>query len=72
MNENLTKPTLTVPEIFDEDTPVVVAELSNRQAGELLGVSKVKGGNRMATTHLASMCVLFYPTKKQASLWVTV
>src|SRR5438046_8172710 len=51
---------------FDERTPVVVAELNHNQAGEVFGVSKVKGGNRMVTTYLLSMCVVLYPAQKRA------
>ncbi|EXU95444.1 hypothetical protein X797_011465 [Metarhizium robertsii] len=57
---------------FDDDTPVVVVDIGHHQAGELLGVSKVKGGNRFATTYLAAMCVVFYPDKGIAKLWVSV
>jgi len=51
-NENLANPPETVPEEFNEETPVVVLELDGHQAGMILGVSKVKGGNRMADTYL--------------------
>ncbi|KAJ7104370.1 hypothetical protein B0H15DRAFT_22552 [Mycena belliarum] len=57
---------------FSADTPVVVAELNNTQAGEVFGVSKIKNGNRMTTVHLASMIVVFYPPKGKASVWLTV
>jgi len=63
---------LIVPPDFDERTPVVVAELNHNQAGEVFGVSKVKGGNRMVTTYLLSMCVVLYPAQKRASAWLTV
>ncbi|OCL06529.1 hypothetical protein AOQ84DRAFT_321313 [Glonium stellatum] len=65
-NPELKTPIDITPSTFDASTPVVVAELGHAQAGELLGVSKVKGGNRMATTYLASMCVVFYPAKGNA------
>ena len=58
--------------VYDENTPVVVAEMNHSQAGEIFGVSKVKGGNRMGTTYLSSMCIVFYPAKKRARAWVTV
>ncbi|KAF7325675.1 hypothetical protein MKEN_00417400 [Mycena kentingensis (nom. inval.)] len=60
------------PAEYNKDTPVVVAELSNAQAGEVFGVSKVKNGNRMVTLHLQSMMVVFYPPTGKASAWLTV
>lgn len=57
---------------FSQDSPVVVAELNNSQAGEVFGVSKIKNGNRMTTIHLQSMMVVFYPSKGKASVWLTV
>ncbi|KAF7344357.1 Reverse transcriptase, RNaseH [Mycena sanguinolenta] len=60
------------PADFSQDSPVVVAELNNSQAGEVFGVSKVKNGNRMTTLHLQSMMVVFYPSKGKASVWLTV
>ncbi len=57
---------------YDENTSVVVAELKHAQAGEIFGVSKVNGGNRMVTTYLESMCVIFYPAQKRARAWVTI
>lgn len=61
-----------MPSTFDESSPVVVVELSNAEAGELLGVSKVKGGNRMETIHLWKMCFIFYPAEGRCTAWVTV
>ncbi|KAJ7255835.1 hypothetical protein B0H12DRAFT_523828 [Mycena haematopus] len=60
------------PADFSQDSPVVVAELNNSQAGEVFGVSKIKNGNRMTTIHLQSMMVVFYPSKGKASVWLTV
>ncbi|KAJ7136632.1 hypothetical protein C8R44DRAFT_695542 [Mycena epipterygia] len=60
------------PQDYSQDSPVVVAELSNSQAGEVFGVSKIKNGNRMTTIHLQSMMVVFYPSKGKASVWLTV
>ncbi|KAH7113355.1 hypothetical protein EDB81DRAFT_670264 [Dactylonectria macrodidyma] len=71
-NDKLSKPLPITPPEFDETTPVVVVDLSHHQAGELLGVSKVKGGNRLATTHLAAMCVVFYPSRGTAKIWLSV
>ncbi|KAK3619750.1 hypothetical protein LTR56_023835 [Elasticomyces elasticus] len=71
-NPALTKPIDVQPASFDEETAVVVAEIGNAAAGELLGVSKVKGGNRMMTTYLRSMCVVFYPKDQKCQLWLTV
>ncbi|KAJ7890273.1 hypothetical protein B0H13DRAFT_1626407, partial [Mycena leptocephala] len=61
-----------IPADFSQDSPVVVAELNNSQAGEVFGVSKIKNGNRMTTIHLQSMMVVFYPSKGKASVWLTV
>jgi hypothetical protein len=58
-NDKLSNPLRITPTDFD-DAPVVVVDLSHDQAGELLGVSKVKGGNRMATC-----CVLSEPRQGQ-------
>ncbi|KAF2670265.1 hypothetical protein BT63DRAFT_424209 [Microthyrium microscopicum] len=71
-NDSLTKPLQPTPEDFDEITPVVMIEMGNKSAGEILGVSKVKGGNRMATTHLAAMCVVFRPKQGKCDIWTTV
>ncbi|KAJ7512943.1 hypothetical protein B0H11DRAFT_1698531, partial [Mycena galericulata] len=60
------------PQDFSQDSPVIVAELSNSQAGEVFGVSKIKNGNRMTTLHLQSMMVVFYPSTGKASAWLTV
>ncbi|KJZ69678.1 hypothetical protein HIM_10925 [Hirsutella minnesotensis 3608] len=71
-NDKLSKPLSVTPAEFDDTTVVVVVDLTHHQAGELFGVSKVKGGNRFATTHLAAMCVLFYPTRGTAKIWLSV
>lgn len=71
-NDSLTSPLAVVPDIFDESTPAVVIEMGHKAAAELLGVSKVKGGNRMATTYLAAMCVIFRPKEGKCTIWLTV
>ena len=71
-NEALTKPATPLPSEFDKTSPVVTLELFNRQAGEILGVSKVKGGNRYSTVELAAMCIVFRPTEGKATVWLTV
>lgn len=71
-NPALSIPAKVTPETFDETTPVVVVELSSNAAGAILGVSKVKGGNRMETTCLESMSVISYPTDMKCRLWLTV
>ncbi|KAK4894811.1 hypothetical protein LTR27_006932 [Elasticomyces elasticus] len=71
-NPAITKPIDVQLVSFDDETAVVVAEIGNAAAGELLGVSKVKGGNRMMTTYLRSMCVVFYPKDQKCQLWLTV
>jgi hypothetical protein len=71
-NTGLSTPLSITPATFDKDTPVVVAELNGKQAGEVFGISKVKGGNRMEATHLRSMCVVFYPAKGTATAWTTI
>ncbi|KAL1742834.1 hypothetical protein HDZ31DRAFT_65617 [Schizophyllum fasciatum] len=64
--------TQIVPEVYDECTPVVVATLNNRAAGETFGVSKIKNGNRYSTYNLSLMTVVFYPAAKNAQVWVSV
>jgi hypothetical protein len=71
-NNSLTVPLTVVPDIFDESTPAVVIEMGHKAAGELLGVSKVKGGNRMEATYLAAMCVVFRPKEGKCAIWLTV
>ncbi|TRM67435.1 hypothetical protein BD626DRAFT_625884 [Schizophyllum amplum] len=64
--------TMIVPPAYDETTPVVVATLGNRAAGETFGVSKIKNGNRMKTVNLSLMTVVFYPPTQQAQVWVSI
>ncbi|CEJ62727.1 hypothetical protein PMG11_11218 [Penicillium brasilianum] len=71
-NDKFSKQLPITPTEFDDSSPVVVVELSHQQAAELLGVSKVKGGNRFTTTHLAAMCVVFYPSLGMAKIWLSV
>lgn len=71
-NDKLSKPLPITPIEFDDTSPVVVLDFSHHQAAELLGVSKVKGGNRLSTTHLAAMCVVFYPSLGTAKIWLSV
>jgi hypothetical protein len=71
-NASLTRPLNIVPEVFDENTPVVVIEMGNGAAGNLLGVTKVKGGNRVETLYLASLCVVFRPKEGICTVWSTV
>ncbi|OCK78672.1 hypothetical protein K432DRAFT_406267 [Lepidopterella palustris CBS 459.81] len=59
------------PETFGLDTPVIVTKLNHIQAGEHLGVGKVKGGNRM-TTFLVTMCIIVYPPTGKARVWLAV
>ena len=70
-NESLTKPLDVVPKEFDGTTPVVVIDMGNRAAGEILGVSKIKNGNRMATTDLDRLCVVYRPTEGKATVWIS-
>ena len=71
-NEGLSKPLKITPPTFDDNTPVIVAELKHSEAGELLGVSKVKGGNRMVTTYMKAMCFVFFPGEGRCTVWVTI
>lgn len=71
-NDKLSKPLSITPTEFNDTTPVIVLDVSHHQAGELLGVSKVKGGNRFGTTHLAAMCVVFRPSQGTAKIWLSV
>jgi hypothetical protein len=57
--------------VYDETTPIIVAELGNKEAGEVFGVSKIKNGNRYTTINLARMCVVLHPPKKVATAWVS-
>jgi hypothetical protein len=66
--ERITPPLATI----SSTTPVAVLDLGNAQAGELLGVSKIKGGNRIATVDMYAMQILFYPTTSKAVVWVSV
>lgn len=50
----------------------MVVVLNRDQAGEIFGVTKVKGGNRVEQTYVQSMCVVLYPAQKRAMAWVTV
>lgn len=56
---------------YDESTPVVVAEMGNKEAGEIFGVSNIKNGNRYETVHLRRMCIVLYPGKKVATAWIS-
>ncbi|KZP18733.1 hypothetical protein FIBSPDRAFT_893318 [Athelia psychrophila] len=60
------------PSTFDETTEIVVATLTNAQAGAVFGVSKIKNGNRYQSYDLAKMVVIFYPKTSQAEAWLTV
>ncbi|KAK4543709.1 hypothetical protein LTR36_005354 [Oleoguttula mirabilis] len=71
-NSSLSQPVEVTPSTFDDSTPVVVVELTFLAAGEVLGVSKIKGGNRYATTYLSSMSIVFYPAEQKCRLWLTV
>ena len=71
-NKSFTTPLTIAPDVFDESTPAVVIEMGHNAAAELLGVSKVKGGNRMETTYLAAMCVIFRPKEGKCAIWLTV
>jgi hypothetical protein len=42
--KGLTKLVVSTPSEFDDSTPVLVIEMGNGQAGEVLGVSAVKDG----------------------------
>lgn len=70
-NDKLSKPLPITPTEFDDTSPVVVVDFNHHEAGELLGISKVKGGNRLTTTHLAAMCVVFYPGQGTAKIWLS-
>lgn len=51
---------------------MVVVDITNGQAGEIFGVTKIKSGNRMETTELRSMYLVFYPATGKATVWTTV
>ena len=69
---DLSTPIDITPPIFDASATVVVAKLNHTQAGELLGVRKVKGGSRMAAMYPASMCIVFYHATGNARVWLSV
>ena len=71
-NDGLSSPLEITPATFEESSPIVVTELNNSQAGEILGVSKVKGGNRYTTICLAAMCAVFRPQEGKCTIWCTV
>lgn len=71
-NDSLTTPLRIEPMDFDKCSPVIVVEMTHGQAGQLLGVSKVKGGNRMETTFFAAMCIVFRPSLRRCTVWLTV
>lgn len=71
-DDKLSHPLRITPDTFDDTTPVIVVDLNHSEAGELLGVSKVKGGNRMETTFLQSMCFVFRPSMNRCTAWLTV
>ncbi|KAE9979541.1 hypothetical protein EG327_007008 [Venturia inaequalis] len=73
-NPKLTNPLSITPspDTISDDTPVVVMDITGTQAGEIFGVTKTKSGNRMETTQLGSMCLVFYPAKGRATVWTTV
>jgi len=68
----LSSPLKITPAVFDETTPVVVADVTHKQAGELLGLTKVKGGNILETVLLAAACMVFRPAEGRCSMWLTV
>jgi hypothetical protein len=71
-NDSLTSQLTIVPDIFDKSTPAVVIEMGHKAAAELLGASKVKGGNRMETMYLAAMCVISRLKEGKCAIWLTV
>ena len=46
-------------------------DMGNRAAGEILGVSKIKNGNRMATTDLDRLCIVYRPTEGKATVGIS-
>ncbi|KAK5120484.1 hypothetical protein LTR85_006139 [Meristemomyces frigidus] len=42
-NSSLSQPVKVTPSTYEDTTPVVVVELGSLAAGEVLGVSKIKG-----------------------------
>lgn len=71
-NEVLTKPAVLLPSGLDEDSAVVKLKSKNRSAGEILRVSKVKGGNRVEAVHSAAMRVVPQHREEKATVWLTV
>lgn len=71
-NNKLRRQPRPIPAEFDDTSPVVVVGFNNDQAGEVLVVSKVRGGNRFTTVDLQAMCVVFYPNRGKAKIWLTI
>ena len=67
-NAAVSSPIKLLPIAYDHDRPGVVAELDHKQTGEMLGVSKVKGGNRVKTVYLAAMCAVFRPPAQKCTV----
>ena len=58
------------PEVFNEQTPVVVASIEGAlAAGEVFGKSKIKGGNRYETREVEKVEFVFFPPSEEARLW---
>ncbi|PHH91196.1 hypothetical protein CDD83_1382 [Cordyceps sp. RAO-2017] len=70
-NENLSSPVVTTPRVFNDSTPIVVAELSGRQAGEVLGERRVRRSRMRWKTQLMDMCVVFRPNIGRAKIWLS-
>jgi hypothetical protein len=58
------------PEVFNEETPVVVASIEGAlAAGEVFGKSKIKGGNRYETCEVEKVEFVYFPSTEEARLW---
>ncbi|KZV89496.1 hypothetical protein EXIGLDRAFT_618133 [Exidia glandulosa HHB12029] len=60
------------PADYDASTPVVTAHFGNRAAGELFGVSKVKGGNRYTENHVSAVMAVLYPPQQKFVMFFSI
>ncbi|EJD44684.1 hypothetical protein AURDEDRAFT_166170 [Auricularia subglabra TFB-10046 SS5] len=60
------------PSTYDDTTPVVTALFGYAAAGQLFGVSKVKGGNRYTENHIAAVMAVLYPAAKKFLMFFSI
>ena len=60
------------PDVFSEDSPVVVARLNGAAAGEVFGKTKLRGGSMYKTWSADCVDVVYYPATATADIWWTM